>query len=183
MSYARNLHFGYLVYDTFADSRTVAEIQRKTIKQSKRNVLSRLIHSGSGKGTIATWRSDLNRTLLAFNVCSRVCVLPLLTINSQNEFADVMNTHTLGSDVHRGVLNTHAIVSDIHRNVLKSKDWTDGQHRAVGDTLALRRCTTSQAQNRSAISTSAGYSVSYLHLAHLGNLLPRHRGSVLDVTS
>jgi len=138
VSYTRNLHFGYLVYDTFADSRTVAEIQRKTIKQSK--------------GTIATWRSDLNRTLLAFNVCSRVCVLPLLTINSQTELAinthvtvsnvhhDVVNTHTLVSDVHRGVLNTHAIVSDIHRNVLKSKDGTDGQHWAVGDTLALRRC-------------------------------------------
>ena len=46
----------------------VAEIQKKVIKQGKRNAVSRLLHAKSDKDMIATWRSDLNGILLVFNV-------------------------------------------------------------------------------------------------------------------
>jgi len=107
----------------------VAEIQGKTIKQGKRNVLSRLVHPKSDRETITTWRSDLNRILLVFNVRSVVFVWSLLTINSKTEL--VINTHVT-------TVNTHAIVSDIHRNVIKIQEGTDS-HQAVGDTRALQR--------------------------------------------
>jgi len=48
----------------------VTEMERKTIKQGKRNVLSRFFHATNDKETIAGWRTDLNRILLVFNVRS-----------------------------------------------------------------------------------------------------------------
>ena len=127
MSYTINAPFDCIVDDT--DSRMVAEIQRKTIKQSKRNVLSRFFHATSDKETIAGWRSDLNRILLVFNVRSVVFVWPLLTINSQTELA--INTHVTTA-------STHAIVLDIRNEMLKGREGTDNQHQAVGDTRALQ---------------------------------------------
>ena len=56
--------------DAVHDHRTVAEIQRRVIKQSRRNVVSRLFHAKNDKETIAAWKSDLNRILHVFNVCS-----------------------------------------------------------------------------------------------------------------
>ena len=52
------------------DYRTVAEIQSKVIKQSGRNAASRLFHARNDKETIAAWKSELNRILIVFNVCS-----------------------------------------------------------------------------------------------------------------
>ena len=60
--------------------RTVAEIQRKVIKQSRRNPVSRLFHSTGDKDIIAAWRLDLNRIIHVFNVRSVTCPLPLLTV-------------------------------------------------------------------------------------------------------
>ena len=56
--------------DDSIDRSTVAGIQGKIIKQSKRSAVSRLAHARNDKETIATWRSDLNRILLVFNVRS-----------------------------------------------------------------------------------------------------------------
>jgi hypothetical protein len=52
------------------DCRTVAEIQNKVIKQSGRNAPSRLFHARNDKETIAAWKSELNKILVIFNVCS-----------------------------------------------------------------------------------------------------------------
>jgi len=57
---------------TSGAGRTVAEIQRKVIKQSGRNAASRLLHAKNDKETIAAWKSDLDRILRIFNVCSIV---------------------------------------------------------------------------------------------------------------
>ena len=54
--------------DDAVDRRTVAEIQRKIVKRGGRNAVSRHLHAKSDKEAIATWRSDLNRILLVFNV-------------------------------------------------------------------------------------------------------------------
>jgi len=105
------------------DCRTVAEIRGKIIKRSGRNAVSRFFHAKDDKDTIATWKSDLNRILVVFNVCSvyiRLIVanrLPLL----QTELA----------------INTHTIVADMHQNGLKIREDTDGQNRAVSDTYIL----------------------------------------------
>jgi len=50
--------------------RTVAEIQKRVIKRSKRNVVSRLFHAKNDKEAIAGWKSELNKILVIFNVCS-----------------------------------------------------------------------------------------------------------------
>jgi len=52
------------------DCRTVAEIQRKVIKQSGKHKVSQFLRAKSDKDTIAGWKSDLNRILIVFNVCS-----------------------------------------------------------------------------------------------------------------
>ena len=52
--------------------RTVAEIQGKIIKRSGRHRVSRFLHSRDDKDAIVAWKSDLNRILHVFNVCS-VC--------------------------------------------------------------------------------------------------------------
>ena len=52
------------------DRRTVAEIQKKVTEQSGRHRVSRFLHARNDKDTIAGWKSDLNRILVVFNVCS-----------------------------------------------------------------------------------------------------------------
>jgi hypothetical protein len=110
-------HFGYPIDDA-VDRRTVAEIQRKIVKQGKRNAVSRHFHSKNDEETIATWRSDLNRILLAFNVRSVGLVWPLLTVHFQTELA--INAHVTASDIHHNVVNTKTIVSDVHHDVCKT---------------------------------------------------------------
>ena len=60
--------------------RTVAEIQRRVIKQSKRNSVSRLFHAKNDKEKVAAWKSDLNRILHVFNVRSGTSAWSLLII-------------------------------------------------------------------------------------------------------
>jgi len=50
--------------------RTVDGIQRNIIKRGKRNAISRRYHAKDDEEAIAAWRSELNRTLRVFNVCS-----------------------------------------------------------------------------------------------------------------
>ena len=45
-------------------------MQKKIIKQDKRNVVSRMLHAKEDKDKIATWKQDLNRFLHIFNVRS-----------------------------------------------------------------------------------------------------------------
>jgi len=52
------------------DRRTVAEIQRKVMKRSGRNSVSRLFHAKDDAVVIASWKSDLKEILHIFNVCS-----------------------------------------------------------------------------------------------------------------
>ena len=62
------------------DCRTVAEVQRKIVKQSGRNTVSRLFNAKSDKETIAAWKLELNAILHVFNVCSVPFVWPSLTV-------------------------------------------------------------------------------------------------------
>ena len=55
------------------DHRTVAEIQEDVLKRSGRGRVSRFLRSRDDKDMIAAWKSDLNRLLRVFNVCS-VCL-------------------------------------------------------------------------------------------------------------
>ena len=48
--------------------RTLGEIQRKVVKQGKRNVASRLFHAKGDKDEIVAWKQDLLRVLNIFNV-------------------------------------------------------------------------------------------------------------------
>jgi len=52
------------------DRKTVAEIQKKVVKQSGKHRISRFLHARSDKDTIAGWKSELNRILVVFNVRS-----------------------------------------------------------------------------------------------------------------
>ena len=52
--------------------RAVAEIQRRIVKQGKRNAISRHLHARNDKDKIAAWRTDLVRILHIFNVCSTI---------------------------------------------------------------------------------------------------------------
>ena len=129
--------------------RTVAEIQRKVIKQSGRNPVSRLLHAKNDKEAIAAWRLDLNRILHVFNVRPIAFSPLLLTVHFQTELAinthvtvsdirhDVANTHNIVSDVHQNVASTHNIVSDIHRAVVKHKQENGGSSRLVSDCCVL----------------------------------------------
>ena len=53
--------------DTF-DPRTVAEIQGKATKHSRRSRVSRFLHSKNDKEKIIAWKSELDRILQVFNV-------------------------------------------------------------------------------------------------------------------
>lgn len=46
------------------------DIQRKIIKSSKRNLISRFMHARSDKENIAKWKWDLHRFLQLFSVSS-----------------------------------------------------------------------------------------------------------------
>lgn len=48
--------------------RVLAEIERRVVKQGKRNAVSRLVYSMSDKSNIAAWNQDLIRVLHVFNV-------------------------------------------------------------------------------------------------------------------
>ena len=69
MSYTSGARFGELT-DDVPDRRTVAEIQRKVIKQSGNNPVSRLFHAKNDKEMITSWKLDLNRIIHVFNVRS-----------------------------------------------------------------------------------------------------------------
>jgi len=122
----------------------VAEIQRKILERGKRNALSRLFHARNDKETIASWRLDLNRILLIFNVRSVTPGWPSLSVRSQTELAvsthvnvsdvgrDAANTRTVVSDIRDDVINTQTVVTDVHRDVVSA-------HAIVSELQAILR--------------------------------------------
>ena len=52
-----------------SDCRTVAETQ-EVLKRGGRSRVTRFLHPRDDKDVIAAWKSDLNRLLQVFNVCS-----------------------------------------------------------------------------------------------------------------
>jgi hypothetical protein len=66
---AETRFFAQPAYHTL-NRRTVADIREGVVKLGKRNVAARLFHAKNDKGTIASWRLDLNRILHVFNVGS-----------------------------------------------------------------------------------------------------------------
>ena len=101
--------------DNTLDRRTVEEIQKNVVKQSRRNAVSRLVRAKSDKGAIVGWKSDLNRILLVFNVCSISFAWLSLIVTSQTEL----------------VVNTHVTVSDIRHDVSKIREEINGPVRSV----------------------------------------------------
>jgi hypothetical protein len=104
------------------DCRTVAEIRNKVMKQSGRNAASRLFHARNDKEIIAAWKSELNRILIVFNVCSARSCLVALTDPSSDR-AD-----------HEHPYNSCRCASE---HVLKIREDADSQNRVVSDTRAL----------------------------------------------
>ena len=138
-----NAHCSQLAYNTF-DCRTVAQIQRSAVEQDKRNLLSRIRSRKKDKDAIAAWRSDLDRIVRVFEVCSTVhSPSTLLTVHPQIELA--LHTHVAVSNVHEDVghirggvvvirediANTHELVSNMHRTLLKDKEGVDGMNQMV----------------------------------------------------
>ena len=186
--------------------RTLADIRSRVVRRSKQNPISYASHVQNDSQAITGWKTDLDKILLVFDVCSVVSVRPALTVCSQTELGSniyvtvsavrdgVAETYAIVSEVQRDVAgthtvvaDTHAMVSDIRRKVLGSWEEADDQHRSVSDTWTIPTTeftlTVTQNQTRSVNSTTSGSSTSYLHLAHQVNYLPRHQGPVSDVPS
>ena len=141
----------------------MADIQSKVIKRSKKSALSRAFSAKKDTQAIASWRLDLNRILLIFNVRSALLVWTALTVRSQTELGlniyvtasdvrdRVTKTHTVVADTrtaisdvqrdvagtHTVVADTHAMVSDIRRQVLEREEGAGNQRRPVSDTWAV----------------------------------------------
>ena len=130
----------------------MAEIRSKVAERSKQNAVSRAVHAKNDSKTIVSWKMDLNRVLLVFNVCPIVMGRPALTVHSQTELelntyvtvsdvrdgvtkthTVVANTHTVVSEVQRDLANTHAVVSDIRRQLLENKEAVDEQRGSVSN--------------------------------------------------
>ena len=58
----------------------MAGIQKKVIKQSRRNRASRLLHAKNDKEKIAAWKLDLNAILQVFNVCAVLSIVDYFSL-------------------------------------------------------------------------------------------------------
>ena len=120
----------------------MAQIQRSVAEPDKRNIFSRILNPNKDKEAIAAWRSELDRIVHVFEVCSTVRSLPtILTVHLQIELALHTNVavSNVREDVGHGVVairediaNTHELVSDMHRTLLKSQEGVDGVNQTVG---------------------------------------------------
>ena len=140
-----NAHCSQLAYSAF-NCRTVAQIQRSAVEPDKRNLISRIFNPKKDKDAIAAWRSELNRIVHVFEVCSTVRSPPtLLTVHLQTELA--LYTHVAVSDIREDVVdirgdvvdireevaNARELISDVHRVVVKDQDGADIRNQAVGN--------------------------------------------------
>jgi hypothetical protein len=134
----------------------VAEIERKIIEQGKKNPVSRFFHAKSDKEMIATWKSDLNRILHVFTVCSLseffgsrqllhlqtelAVTTHIVVTDTHLKVTDtqvvVEHTHTTVTETKIVAEDTHTMVADIHRTVLAGRG-TDSKHLSVSTTFCL----------------------------------------------
>ena len=101
------------------DHRTLAEIQRKVVKQGKRHGFSRFVLAKSDKDKIAAWRQDLLRVLNVFNV--RLITFVRHSPSQQPFQAEL-------------VIDIHEMVADMHRNVLTGQEGASSQNNSVSTT-------------------------------------------------
>ena len=91
---------------------------------------------------MATWRSDLNRVLLIFNVRAAAFVRQSLTALFQTELA--VNTHgvasdtyAVASDTYAMASNTHVLASNTHVVVSDTHVVASDTHGVASDTRAM----------------------------------------------
>ena len=117
----------------------MAQIQRSVVEPDKRNIFSRILNPKKDKDAIAAWRSELDRIVHVFEVCSTVRSLrTLLTVHLQRELA--LHTHIAVTDIREDVgdiredvANTHELVSNMHRTLLKDQEGVDGMNQMVSN--------------------------------------------------
>jgi len=100
----------------------VVEIQRKVVKRSGQNAVSQLFHARSDKEAITSWKTELNRILLVFNVRSTALQVVWLSL--------IIPTQT------ELVVNTHVAASDIRHDVSKIREEIGGHVRLVSPSHA-----------------------------------------------
>ena len=128
----------------------MARIQESAVEPDKRNSLSRIFNAKNDKGTVAAWRSDLDRILHVFEVRTTDHSLPtLLKVRLQTELA--LHTHAAVSNVHevvantqgvvantQGVVaNTHGVVANIHEVVANTHEAVANTHEVVANASEL----------------------------------------------
>ena len=106
----------------------MAEIQRKVIEHSKRNVISRHFRAKNDKEKITAWRADLEKILRNFNVRPIVTARRFLTLDPQTALA--INTNVI-------VAETNAIVSNINRMIVEGQGGNDSRNLLVSDARSL----------------------------------------------
>jgi hypothetical protein len=134
------------------DHRTVTKIQRKVVKQRKRNAFYRFFVSKTDKDKIAGWKQDFIRILQVFNVRSIGSVghsfanlaAPFqteLAIDTNMAVTDtktiVTDTKTIATDTKTIAMDTNTVVTDTQtmlRNVLKEREGASGKNHSVGTT-------------------------------------------------
>ena len=111
----------------------MARIQESAVEPDKRNSLSRIFNAKNDKGTVAAWRSDLDRILHVFEVRTTDHSLPtLLKVRLQTELA--LHTHAAVSNVHEVVANTQGVVANTHGVVANIHEVVANTHEAVANT-------------------------------------------------
>jgi hypothetical protein len=128
---ARCVRFTYRAHNR----RTVAEIREKVIKEAGRNLFSRLVHAKSDKETFAFWRSDLNRILHIFNVCSVISVRPSLTARLQIGLGVDKNSQDLVSNIHRNTVQNQGGANDQARSATSNTIWSTFSHSRIASLL------------------------------------------------
>jgi hypothetical protein len=97
-----------------------------------------------------------------------------------------IDTHMAVGDTQRGVADTQTMVADIHRRVLTGQEPTSGQNKSVGQLAIHQHQNSYYSLDPVQVSDTERHIdlQSYVSTASLlVNLLPRHRGTVSDVTS
>jgi hypothetical protein len=104
-------------------------------------------------------------------------------VNTQTVVTD---TQTMVADTKTAVTDTQTMVADIHRRVLTGQEATSGQNKSVGQLAIHQHQNSYYCLDPVQVSDTEHHIdlQSYVSLASLlVKLLPRHRGTVSDVTS
>ena len=139
----------------------MAEIQRKVVEQSKRNVASQFFNSKGDKEKVAAWKQDLVRVLHVFNVRSVSSVLSIC------ELEGILSDRASNQHPHDGCGYPSKRVEGTGRRF---------QPRPLGKYNLLpvsnRMLTVTQTQAGSVIPKTGGSMVLYFYSVPLGELPP-----------